>query len=121
MFRALAPAPDGIDSWLAHRLSSLLADAERAEDRTEQVIAAVAAGDFAEGVMGMPQFFGGEFTGAGAGEQVRCLIEMRVDLPQGKHMPAARAERAFATTRTGQMLEVLAQRVESLTGVRRGP
>jgi hypothetical protein len=43
--------------------NTLLANAERAEDRPEQIVTTVIAGDFAKRVLGLAQFLGGEFTG----------------------------------------------------------
>jgi hypothetical protein len=102
-------------------LDTLFSDAERTEDRPKQIVTAVAASDFTEGMLGMSQFFGGEFAGATAGEHVGCLIEIYADLLQGMHMPTACAERAFSTAGTCQLLQMLAQRVETGAGFRRGP
>src|SRR5574337_1670018 len=98
----------------------LFPDAERSENRAEQVIAAVAAGDFAQRVLGMAQFFGGEFAGA-VGQFGGGVLQMDVHLLQRQQVTAAGAEGAFAAAGTGQLLEVLAQVVEAGAGPGGGP
>ena len=72
-------------------------------------------------MLGLAQFLGGEFAGAAAGQYMGGLIEMQGDLLQRQHMPAARAEGAFAAAGAGQLLEFMAQRVEAATGFGRRP
>ncbi|CAM5296675.1 hypothetical protein RLIN73S_06090 [Rhodanobacter lindaniclasticus] len=89
--------------------------------RAEQVVAGVTAGDLAQRVLGVAQFLGGGFAGAGGGEYVGGAVEVVAHGFEGEHMAAACAEGAFAAAGAGQLLEVLAQGVEALAGFRRGP
>ncbi len=72
----------------------LLADAERGEDRAEQIVAAEFAGDFAECVLRGAQFFCGEFAGALRVRVLGRVFQMFGHVAQCGDVPRARAERA---------------------------
>lgn len=101
--------------------NTLLSDAERTEDRAEQVVAAVVAGDFAQRVLGLAQFLGSEFAGAGGGKDGGGAIEMVTHGLEGEHVAASGAEGAFAAAGAGDVLEVVAQEIEAVAGSGRGP
>ena len=98
-------------------LKELLADAEGGEDLAEHVVRGELAGDFAEGFVGLLEFFGEELAGAAGfqllaagGDVAGCTIE-------GVEVAAARNEQAFGRVGpAGQLGHALAEFIDTGAG-----
>ena len=97
----------------------LLADAEAREDRAEQVVAGVGAGDFRERALRLAQLFGEQLAGARGGELDFALGEVRGDALQCFDVTRSGAEGAgTGLGGAGAGFQFRAQRVEA--GARAG-
>ena len=111
-----------IGTWRIALEAKLLSDAERREDRAEQIIARILAGNFAELVLRAAQLLGGEFAGACDGQVHVGALQMFGDVCQCVDMTATCAERTVrALAATGQLRQFDTQQIEARAGMCRQP